>query len=331
MSRRDAPRIGRRELLAWGGAVVGGVACKTERRAPIVLSIPHAGERIPPVATWLEGKPEKVLATDLDRYLDRLYVASAKQLRLDTVVCEFSRYAIDVNRNPESIDASSVEGAPAPPGKNPRGAHPLTTTQGDRLIVEAMPRRVHDDLVASIYRPYHEAISGHLARLERASGWSLLLDLHSFPSTGQPWDLDPGKRRTMDVVVSDVDGKSADRALVDIVQAAFRGAGFTVSHNFPYVGSHTIRRHARPAEKRHAIQIELNRFHLHGRDEQGADRAPVERRARQSPRGRSSGPSGPPASFAPDAPAGGGTRPGTSCRMQDACTSAGPGSLRGAR
>ncbi len=253
----------RRKTLALGAAFSAWwlTGCKKKREpSPLVLAIAHAGERIPDDAAWLKGKPASVLATDLDRHLDDLYVPTARALGLDCVVAEYHRYAVDVNRAPESVDKSVVVGATAPPGSMPRGIHRVATTRGVPLLTEPISRPTHERLVKQAYEPHHQRINElSSAREGAAPGWSLLLDLHSFPSVALPWDLDPGKVRTMDIVVSDLDGKSARRDLVEMVRAAYADAGFRVTHNFPYLGSHTIRRHGRPEKRRHAIQVELNR------------------------------------------------------------------------
>ena len=83
---------------------------------PFFVSIPHSGERVPDECTWLQNIDERVLMCDVDRYVDRLYETTLGKLGIPFVKTEWHRYAADLNRIPEDIDASSVTGAPLAAG-----------------------------------------------------------------------------------------------------------------------------------------------------------------------------------------------------------------------
>jgi N-formylglutamate deformylase len=44
-----------------------------------------------------------------------------------------------------------------------------------------------------------------------------------------------------------------------VVAAAARGFGYSVAINDPYKGVELVRKHGRPAENRHSLQVELKR------------------------------------------------------------------------
>ncbi len=37
---------------------------------PLLVTIPHSGEKIPPQTPWLKTLPEEILMCDVDRYVD---------------------------------------------------------------------------------------------------------------------------------------------------------------------------------------------------------------------------------------------------------------------
>ena len=62
-----------------------------------------------------------------------------------------------------------------------------------------------------------------------------------------------------DFVVSDREGTTCAPRILKCVVNYLRNCGFTVSINDPYKGFELVRRHGRPAEGRHSLQIEVNR------------------------------------------------------------------------
>jgi N-formylglutamate amidohydrolase len=108
------------------------------------------------------------------------------------------------------------------------------------------------------YVPYHQALHTTLEQLRSRFGHAILLAGHSMPSLGRSMHSDPGARRA-DVVPGSCGRTSADRRVIDLVDAHFREAGLSVRHDDPYKGGFATSHYGRPAEGWHAIQIELNR------------------------------------------------------------------------
>jgi N-formylglutamate amidohydrolase len=71
-------------------------------------------------------------------------------------------------------------------------------------------------------------------------------------------DRDPGKRR-VDFVLGDAHGASCGRAVTDWADSHLRRLGYSVARNDPFAGGFITRHYGRPAEGRHALQIEVNR------------------------------------------------------------------------
>ena len=68
-----------------------------------------------------------------------------------------------------------------------------------------------------------------------------------------------GPVRRPDFVIGDREGTTCAPAMTECVVETLRGLGYSVSVNDPYKGYELVRKHGRPSEGRHSIQIEINR------------------------------------------------------------------------
>jgi N-formylglutamate deformylase len=230
-----------------------------ELRKPFFVTIPHSGERVPEETPWLAKLPEPLLMCDVDRYVDLLYEPVLKDLRLPFVKTEWHRYAADLNRWKDDVDADSVVGHANPPGKFPRGLHWSITTKGEKLMPGPMPQAIHDIIVEKYFEPFHAEVRAKFAEIKaRGAKTAYHLDLHSMPSVGTKEHRDPGERRA-DIVVSDSDGKSCSSFYKDVVIKGYENAGFRVAYNWPYKGGRVTETYGHPDKGQESIQVELNR------------------------------------------------------------------------
>ncbi|HRO68279.1 MAG TPA: N-formylglutamate amidohydrolase [Pseudobdellovibrionaceae bacterium] len=226
---------------------------------PFLVTIPHSGEKVPDSAVWLKNLPEEVLMCDVDRYVDRLYEPALKDLEIPYIKTEWHRYAGDLNRLPEDIDASTVIGCEKPAGQNSRGFLWGITTTEKVLMPAPVSADVHRSLVKLIYEPFHASIrDSYEILLKNSRGKLYHLDAHSMPSVGTRQHRDPGERRA-DIVVSDSHGKSCAKDYRDLVIAAYCAAGFKVGYNWPYFGGRLTEQYGNPSRGHHVLQVELNR------------------------------------------------------------------------
>ncbi len=239
-------------MLKWIG--------KTHPQVPLVLTSPHSGEAIPPEANWLQAHPRLLLLTDVDRFVDRLYEDTAQNLSLPLLCTEIHRYAADLNRYPEDVDADSVEDSKNPSGTHPKGFHWVLTTQGERVMSAPISRELHQRIVTLYHDRFHEEFAKKLEELKsKFPGREIYhFDCHSMPSVGTGAHLDQGQRRP-DVVISDQEGQSTSASFKDLTISAFEAHGFKVGYNWPYKGGRITQRYGRPEQGHHTIQIELNR------------------------------------------------------------------------
>lgn len=221
-----------------------------------MVTIPHSGEKVPDQTPWLKTLPEEILMCDVDRYVDVLYEPALQKLGIPFVKTEWHRYAGDLNRLPEDVDAGSVLNHATARGPFLRGFHWVITTHEDVLMPKPMTLETHDELVNLIYKPFHQEVQNLSKKL--AAGPLYHLDVHSMPSVGTAQHRDPGELRA-DIVISDQFGKSCSSDFRDLVILSFVTAGFKVGYNWPYYGGRLTEQYGRPNLGHHTIQVELNR------------------------------------------------------------------------
>ncbi len=225
----------------------------------LLVTIPHSGEKVPEQASWLKALPEEILMCDVDRYVDYLYEPSLQKLNLPYVKTEWHRYAGDLNRIPEDVDAASVIGNANPAGTQRRGFLWAVTTHNYPLISKPISAKTHHELVELIYEPFHASVQKVYVNYEKGGRTKIFhIDAHSMPSVGTKEHRDPGEHRA-DIVVSDCHGKSCDPKFRDLVIAAYAIAGFKVAYNWPYFGGRVSEHYGAPLKNHHAIQVEMSR------------------------------------------------------------------------
>lgn len=231
----------------------------TQNEVPLLVTIPHSGEKIPPQTPWLNGLPEEILMCDVDRYVDFLYEPALHKLQIPFVKTEWHRYAADLNRIPEDVDASSVKGHSNPIGSFNRGFHWVITTYKHELMKAPMTMESHNELIKLIYEPFHEGVRNLYKQFHgKDYNKTFHIDAHSMPSVGTSEHRDPGEHRA-DIVVSDSKGKSCDPRFKDLVIAAYVTAGFKVGYNWPYFGGRVTEQYGDPSRNQHTLQVEMNR------------------------------------------------------------------------
>ena len=229
---------------------------ETEAR-PILVEVPHAGTAVPERVRAELLAPEDAMLRDADIYVDRLY-QNAPRHGAALLVARISRYVVDLNRAQDDLDAATVSDHPTPAGAQPRGVIWRTTTDGRPILARALTYQALQSRLSSYYVPYHMALATKLDALRTRFGHAILVAGHSMPSLGRSMHKDPGGKRA-DVVPGSCGRTSADRRVIDLVDAHFRSAGLSVRHDDPYRGGFSTGHYGRPHDRLHAIQIELNR------------------------------------------------------------------------
>jgi N-formylglutamate amidohydrolase len=213
---------------------------------PLVISAPHVGTLLPDDLAARLTPPGRALV-DTDWYADRLY-PFAKALGATVLRARWSRYVIDVNRDPAGVSLY--------PGARTTGLVPVETFEGERLYApgdepkdkEIAARR------ARYFEPYHDALQGEVARLRRKHGYAVLLDAHSI------WSPLPllFEGELPDVNVGTNSGRSCDLDLRDAVAAVLTASPYSHVVDGRFKGGYITRRYGNPAHSVQAIQLEIN-------------------------------------------------------------------------
>jgi N-formylglutamate deformylase len=228
---------------------------------PLVLDSPHSGEHYPD--DFDHAPPRSIVRLAEDTHVGRLY-RSATAVGATLVEANFPRAYIDANRSLDDLDPAMLEGSwPVPlvasrktqqgiglVWRVARGGAPM---YGRKLTVDEVQRRIDD-----WYRPYHAALDAEVDRLRETFGAVWHINCHSMPAVGDANADDPGRARA-DFVLGDRDGTTCAAEFTAFVADTIRAMGYVVAINDPYKGVEIVRRHGRPAQRRHSLQIELNR------------------------------------------------------------------------
>jgi N-formylglutamate amidohydrolase len=231
--------------------------------APLVLDSPHSGEDYP--ADFDCAVPRELLRQAEDTHVARLW-RGALAHGATLVEANFPRAWIDPNRGLEDIDPALFAA-----GETWPGPVKLTRKTGQgiglvwRLARGGAPMYARGLSVAEVerridrcWRPYHDALARALDERHAEFGAVWHVNCHSMPAVGDAWSDDPGRERA-DVVLGDRDGTTCDAAFTRLVGELFAARGYSVAVNDPYKGVEIVRKHGRPAERRHSLQIELKR------------------------------------------------------------------------
>ena len=212
---------------------------------PLLISIPHLGTELP--AEFAAGMSDTApLKQDTDWHLDRLY-GFAAGMGASVLQAKVSRYVIDLNRPPS--------GESLYPGQTTTGLCPTETFRGEPLYgeAEAPDAAQQADRLARYWQPYHDALRAELDRLKAQHGAVLLWDAHSIASV-LPRLFD-GK--LPDLNFGTADGRSCDPAIIDSVLAEVSATRFSHVLNGRFKGGYITRHYGSPADRVHAIQLEM--------------------------------------------------------------------------
>jgi N-formylglutamate amidohydrolase len=225
---------------------------------PLILDSPHSGAVYPEDFGYCCPLP--VLRRAEDSYVDELYEA-APSYGATLIAALFPRSYIDVNRAADDLDPAVMMGT-SPPSLVPR-----PTTRVGLVRRHAQPgvpiydRKLSpDDILARIeryHKPYHRVLDDSCDWLHREFGAIWHVNCHSMPSHGNRHQGRKGEHG--DFVLGDRDGTTCAPEFTDFVAHFLRNLGYEVRVNDGYKGVEIVRRQGRPADKRHSLQIEVDR------------------------------------------------------------------------
>ena len=233
-----------------------------DHAAPLVFDSPHSGVVYPP--DFPHVVPLPVLRRAEDTHVDALYQA-APDHGATLITATFPRSYIDANRSLLDIDAALLD-APWPgpinaSRKTEKGIglvwRKLDT--GEAIYARQLSVAEVQTRISSCYAPYHKAVRDAINAAHKHYGAVWHINCHSMPATSSIISEEgPGQARA-DFVLGDRDGTTCDPAFTTFVALTLRGMNYDVKINDPYKGVELVRAYSDPTERKHSLQIEVNR------------------------------------------------------------------------
>jgi N-formylglutamate deformylase len=225
---------------------------------PLVLDSPHSGSLYPEDFSFCCPLP--LLRRAEDAYVDELFGA-APEFGATLIGAVFPRSYLDVNRAADDLDPALLAGA----WPNRLKLRPATRVGLVRRYAQAgvpiYDRKLSpEEVLTRVERyhvPYHRALDDACDRMHGQFGAVWHINCHSMPSTGNRQMGRKGEHG--DFVLGDRDGTTCAPEFTDFVARTLRDMGYEVHVNDGYKGVEIVRRHGRPAERRHSLQIEVDR------------------------------------------------------------------------
>ncbi|WP_415919391.1 N-formylglutamate amidohydrolase [Tateyamaria sp. SN6-1] len=232
-----------------------------KRTSCVVFASPHSGRDYPWTFVRKTLLDEKTIRSSEDAFVDQLFDA-APRFGAPLLTAGAPRAFVDLNRSADELDPALIEGVRRQ-GHNPRvasglGVVPRVVANGRSIYRGKLPMSEAERRIALYWRPYHQMLQKLLDGAHQHHGQAVLIDCHSMPHEAMDGIARSGVRRP-DVVLGDRFGAAASGDIVDVVEAAFVAAGFTVARNAPFAGAYITQAYGRPSRRQHAVQVEIDR------------------------------------------------------------------------
>lgn len=218
---------------------------------PFVLSVPHCGTEFPSELQDNYIAEKRDAPDDTDWFVHDLY-QFASDLGITIIHAKYSRWVIDLNRDPESAPLYDD-------GRIITGLTPTTDFFGESIYTspetEPNPAEVKRRLDA-YYWPYYRAIQELLDKRKAQFGNVLLWDAHSIRH------FVPTIRETVfpDMILGDNNEKTAHPEIIQTALTQLKSQSYGINHNTPFKGGHITRYFGNPAANVHALQLEMNKI-----------------------------------------------------------------------
>ena len=206
-------------------------------KLPILLSVPHAGGKIPPEVADICRLTDKDIYEDADEGADEIYYPLRNEVAA-FVTTDVARAVIDLNRAPDDFRKDGVI---------------KTHTCWDVPVFLTPPSdEAVNSLLQRYYYPYHQKLRDFSKHVK------LGIDGHTMAAFGPPVGPDSGKARPP-VCISNAGFTCPDSWLQSLAESMEQFLSFPVSINTPFQGGYIVRSHAVEIPW---IQVEFSRAHF---------------------------------------------------------------------
>jgi formiminoglutamase len=200
---------------------------------PLLISVPHAGLKVPPEVESICKLTQQQIIEDGDEGAAQIY--SIEDEVAAFVTTDVARAFVDVNRAQDDRRADGVV-----------KTHTIWEIP---IYSKALSGELVETLLRKYYRPYHRDLS-RLARKVRMG-----VDCHTMAEVGPPIGPGAGEKRPL-ICLSNAEGSSPDVWFKAFAECLERSFEVEVSLNSPFKGGYIVRSHAREIPW---VQLELSR------------------------------------------------------------------------
>ena len=212
---------------------------------PLLVSLPHGSTYIPAAISNRMTEAAKK-TPDTDWHVERLY-DFANDMGASTIAATYSRYVIDLNRDPSGIQLY----------KNANNTELCPTTSFDlEPLYKPNKEPEHEEIgrrIIDYWQPYHTRLDAELSALKNRFGIAVLFDGHSIRSQVPRFY----NGRIPDLNLGSANGESAALDLAERAFATLLGHNYSAVWDERFTGGYITRRYGNPAAGIHALQLEL--------------------------------------------------------------------------
>lgn len=214
-------------------------------RSPILVSSPHSGVAFPQEVRGSFCPEVLEHPEDTDWFVHRLY-DFAPEMGMTLIHANYSRYVIDLNRDPES---RSLYGD----GRRETSLVPFQSFAGQSLYTREPSSDEIQRRHRCYYQPYHQKVGQLLEELKNEFGWALLFEAHSIK------DFVPSlsDKPFPSLILGNNEGKSGEASFLQKAREVLQEQSYEVSVNSPFKGGYLTRFFGKPQEDIHSLQLEM--------------------------------------------------------------------------
>ncbi len=228
--------------------------------SPIVFASPHSGRAYSDAFLNSSVLDARTIRSSEDAFVDQL-IDFIPKMGAPLIFAKVPRAYVDMNRSADELDPALIHGV-RDRSQNPRitsglGVIPRVVSHARSIYSGKLSMSEAQSRIDRYWNPYHDALHLLLSRARDLFGYSLLIDMHSMPY--EAVSHMNNTQQSMEVVIGDRFGASANIVFADVIENVFENHGFSVSRNIPFAGAYITQRYGHPKKSKHAIQIELNR------------------------------------------------------------------------
>ncbi len=211
-------------------------------KLPVLISVPHAGLKVPGEVAAICFLTQEDIAADSDGGAGKVYDIE-KHVEVFATT-HIARAIVDLNREEDD--------------RSPDGVIKTQTIYGAKVYTDYPPEPIIEVLLSKYYRPYHARLSGS------TRGLMLGIDCHTMAAKGPSRAGDSGEERPL-LSIGDNGGRSIPlswrQKFVFCMEEAFQ---LPVAVNRPFRGGYITSYHSREMPW---VQLEMSRAPFYGADE----------------------------------------------------------------